>query len=83
MYVADGKYTEAAPLFVQLVSMEEKVLGPDAPILAETLSAYAAAQRKLGRDAEAVKLEERARQIMAKSKVVNTGKPDPARPRSK
>ena len=67
MYMEEGKYAEAEPLFTRLVTVEEKVFGPEGPILAQTLPTYAEVERKLGRAKEADQLDARAKAIAAKS----------------
>ena len=48
------------------MEIDEKALGPDHPNVATTLENYAALLRKTQRNAEAVKMEARARTIQAK-----------------
>ena len=55
-----GKYAEAKPLYERSLAMDEKILGPEHPALAESLKNYAELLRKMGRDDEAAKMEARA-----------------------
>jgi len=59
LYQAQGKYTEAQPLFERSLAMMEKTLGPEHPDLMESLKNYTALLQKMGRDAEAAKIEAR------------------------
>jgi hypothetical protein len=65
MYLDEGKYADAEPLFARLIAVEEKVFGADAAILAETLPKYAQVERKLGHNQQADQLEARAKEIAA------------------
>jgi tetratricopeptide (TPR) repeat protein len=65
LYVNQGKYAEAEPLYRRALAIREKALGLDHPDVAGTLEGYAALLRKTQRDAEAAQLEERARAIRA------------------
>ncbi len=65
IYEAEGKYAEAEPLLKRSLTIREKVLGPGAPELAQSLESYAALLRKTERGAEAEKLESRAKSIRA------------------
>ena len=60
LYQAQGKYAEAEPLYVRVLAILEKALGPEHPDLAESLKNYAALLQKMGREAEAAKMEARA-----------------------
>ena len=66
LYRAQGKYTEAEPLFRRALAVWEKALGPEHPNVAMALENYAALLRKTNRAAEAAKLEARAQAIRAK-----------------
>lgn len=59
-YHAQGRYTEAEPLYEQALAINEKVLGAEHPDVATNLSNLAAFYHDLGRDAEAEPLYERA-----------------------
>ncbi len=66
LYRAQGKYTEAEPLYQRALAIVEKALGPEHPQVATVLGNYAALLHKLNRDAEADKMEARAQAIRAK-----------------
>jgi hypothetical protein len=63
MYLDERKFADAEPLFARLVTVEEKVFGTDAPILAQTLPKFAQVERKLGHADHANQLETRAKTI--------------------
>ena len=65
LYVAEGKYAEAEPLYQQALAIREKVLGPSHIDVARNLKNYAALLRKANREAEAEKMELRAKTIEA------------------
>ncbi len=58
--VAQGRYSEAEPLFLRALALREKGLGPNHPDLARTLRDYATLLRSMDRAAEAAELEARA-----------------------
>ena len=58
-----GRYAEAEPLYERLLAVEEKALGPEHPDLDESLTNYAALLQTMGRDAEAARMEARAKAI--------------------
>ncbi len=66
LYHAQGKHTEAEPLYRRALAIWEKALGPEHPHVAQSLENYAVLLRKTGRDIEAAKLEARAKAIRAK-----------------
>jgi tetratricopeptide (TPR) repeat protein len=66
VYLAQGKYTEAEPLYQRALAIVEKALGPEHSDVATVLENYAALLHKLNRDAEADKMEARAQAIRAK-----------------
>ncbi len=66
LYQAQGNYAEAEPLYQRSLAILEKALGAEHPNVATSLEKYAALLRKTGRDAEAEKLEARAKAIRAK-----------------
>ena len=66
LYHGQGRYAQAEPLLKRSLAISEKALGPDHPDVATSLENYAAQLRKMHRDAEAEKLEARAREIRAK-----------------
>ncbi len=66
LYVNQGKYVEAEPLYQRALGIVEKALGPEHPSVAQSLENYAALLRKTGRGGEATKMEARAKAIRAK-----------------
>ena len=66
VYYSQGKYTEAEPLFMRALAIDEKALGPEHPSVATNLENYAGLLRKTDREAEAETLEVRAKAIRAK-----------------
>ncbi|MBI3990363.1 MAG: tetratricopeptide repeat protein [candidate division NC10 bacterium] len=66
VYRAQGKYTEAEPLYQRALAIREKTLGPEHPDVVTSLENYAALLRRTHHDAEAEKLEARAKAIRAK-----------------
>ena len=65
-YNEEEKYDQAAPLFERSVAMMEKSL-PDHPYLAMTLENFAILRHRQGNDTEAVKLYDRARQLLERT----------------
>ncbi len=74
LYRAQGKYAEAEPFFRRVLAILEKALGPEHPDVATTLENYAVLLRKTNRDAEAAKMEARAKTIRAKHAAKNPKK---------
>ncbi len=66
LYLAQGKSEQAEPLYRRALAIREKALGPEHPLVATFLEMYAGLLHKLNRDAEADKMEARARAIRAK-----------------
>ncbi len=66
LYSYRGNYAEAEPLYERALATVEKALGPEHPHVATSLENYAALLRETGRDAEATKMEARAKAIRAK-----------------
>ena len=66
LYQAQGNYADAEPLYRRSLAINEKVLGPEHPDVAQSLENYAALLRKTGRADEAVEMEARAKAIRAK-----------------
>ena len=60
-------YEEAESLYQRSLTIREKALGPEHPSVANSLENYAALLRKTKRNAEADRLEKRAKAIRAKS----------------
>ncbi len=68
LYYAQGKYEKAEPKFRCALEILEKSLGENHPNFASGLENLAALLRKTNREAEAKKLEERARGILGRGK---------------
>jgi tetratricopeptide (TPR) repeat protein len=73
LYMQEGKYAEAEPLFKRALAIDEKAidentLDANAPNLAKVLEDYAAMLHKTKQDAAADKLEARAKTIRAAQK---------------
>ncbi len=66
LYHAQGKHTEAEPLYRRALAIWEKALGPEHPHVAASLKNYARLLRETGRGAEATRMEARAEAIRAK-----------------
>ena len=62
-YFAEGKYSEAEPLYAQSIESLDKQLGRDHPIIRGGLFTWAQCLRKLKRDKEAESVESRAQAI--------------------
>ena len=60
-----GRFAEAEATYRRALDLRERVLGPNAADVAETLSSYADLLRKMGRTAEADRLGARATAIEA------------------
>ena len=56
----------AEPLYKRSLGILEKTLGPEQPNVAQSLENYAALLRKTGRDAEAARMETRAKMMRTK-----------------
>jgi len=63
LYSHKGKYGEAEPLYLRALTIREKAGRPEDPFLALSLQSYAGLLRKMDRNAEAEKLEERSKAI--------------------
>ena len=66
LYLGQGQYDEAEPLFRRALAIVEKAQGPEHPNVAISLENYAELLGNLGRDAEAKMMEARAKAIRAK-----------------
>ena len=66
LYLIQGNYAEAEPLYKRSLAIEEKGLGPEHLNVAQILENYAVVLRGTGRGAEAAKMEARAKTIRAK-----------------
>ena len=67
-----GESNESAELFRRAIATCESALGPEHPVFAEVLARYAMFLRSMKRNAEARKVEQRARQIQTKSRHENS-----------
>jgi tetratricopeptide (TPR) repeat protein len=67
LYSREHRYAEAEPLFHRALAIREKGLGPNHPDLAHTLNGYALLLRKTKRKSEALAMNARAKEILAKS----------------
>ncbi len=65
LYKAQGRYTEAEPLYQRSLAWE-KALGPEHPHVAAGLENYAALLRQTARADEAERMEARAKAIRTK-----------------
>ncbi len=59
--LAQGRYADAEPLYKRALAIHEKVLGPEHPLVAQSLENYAILLRKTGRDIAAQNLEASAK----------------------
>ncbi len=66
LYHYQGRYPEAELLYRRALAIWEKTLGPEHPDVATSLENYAALLRKTGRDAEAARMETRAKKMRTK-----------------
>ena len=65
-YNDQGRFAEAELFYRRALDILEKALGPRHPEVAASLEGYAQVLRKLKRKAEASKLEDRAKALLAK-----------------
>ncbi len=66
LYRLQGRYAEAEPLYERSLAIREKALGAEHPHVATSLENYSALLRKTGRDAEAARMEARAKKMRTK-----------------
>ncbi len=66
LYRAQGNYAQAEPLYQRALAIWQKALGPEHPQVAMVLENYTVLLYRLHRDAEAEKMEARAKAIRAK-----------------
>jgi tetratricopeptide (TPR) repeat protein len=66
LYIKQGQYAPAEPLFERALAIREKALGAEHPDVAICMKNYASLLRKSGRPEDAAPLESRARAIRAK-----------------
>jgi hypothetical protein len=64
--VAQGRLSDAIPLFEHALEIDEKALGSDHPQVAQLLEHYAASLRKAGHTSRALVVENRLRGIRAR-----------------
>ena len=74
LYQAQGKYVKAVRFYKDSLAILEKALGPDHPRVATSLENYAELLRETKREAEAAKLEARAKAIRTKHAQKNPAK---------
>ena len=66
LYRETDRYDESRSFFERTLRIDERALGPNHPFVAEDLEEYAKLLRKTGDDAEASRLEARAKAIRDK-----------------
>ena len=66
LYQGQDHHAEAEPLQQRALAIREKTLGPEHPLVAQSLENYAAVLRKNGRDERAAMMEAHAKTIWAK-----------------
>ena len=66
LYRAQGRFTEAEPLYQRSLAIVERALGPEHPHMATSLENYAILLRQTARADEAERMEARANAIRAK-----------------
>jgi tetratricopeptide (TPR) repeat protein len=71
LYNAEGRYREAEPLYRRTLAIQERAMGSDHPALAGLLDNYAVLLRRARRDAEALEIDGRARDIRAHHAIQN------------
>ncbi len=71
LYQAQGRYTEAEPLYKRALAIRKKVLGPEHPTVAQALENYAALLRETGHPQDAAIMAARAKAIRAKHAQAN------------
>ncbi len=74
MFLAQGRYAEAEPLFKRALAIMERAFGPGHPHVAVSLENYAALLRETGRNTEATRMEARVEAIRAKHATENLAK---------
>jgi len=65
LYRAQGRYSEAEPLYQRALTIQEQRLGLDHPNVVVTLRNYIALLKVMHRDAEAAQMERRVIAIQA------------------
>ena len=68
LYLDQGKYEEAEPLYQRSLMILEKAVGPEHPNVVKVLKGYIDLLRKTGRNDDAAKQEARAKAILAKQR---------------
>jgi hypothetical protein len=66
VYVAQGKYTDAEPLYQRSLAIVEKAFGPEDRTVILGLKRYAVLLRKMDRGREAAEIEAHADALSAK-----------------
>ena len=61
-----GRPNEALKIIEQAIPMHEEVYGPESPIVAELLQAYAGLLRKVGRRQDAKQAAKRANAVLSR-----------------
>jgi hypothetical protein len=61
-----GRRSEALTIMDQAIPLYEETYGPESPILAELLKAYAGVLRKVGRRQDAKQAEKRANAVISR-----------------
>ena len=61
IYLAQGKYAKAEPLYRRALAILKKRVGPDHPNIVKTLNNLAELYEKIGKRVEAAALRDRAR----------------------
>ena len=65
LYMTQGQYAQAEPLYTRSLAIREKVFGPNHPDVAQSLENMAALFRKTGREKAEEALQQRAAAILA------------------
>jgi tetratricopeptide (TPR) repeat protein len=63
LYTGEERYSEAETLYKQAVDIWEGSLGPKSPAVAGVLESYVKLLRKMSRNDEAIRVEQRAKAI--------------------
>ncbi len=76
IYLDEGQYAQAQPLFEQTLSIKERSLGPEHPDTATSLDNLASLYKDVGQDVQAQPLYKRA--LAIREKVLGPEHPDTA-----
>ena len=63
LYTNMGRYKDAEPLYKQVLAIREKAFGKNHPKVANVLEDMSALYKKMGKDADAKKLDARVKEI--------------------